>query len=42
MRNLDGLIDEYYKLMGYTNEGIPSAEKLRELGLEEVIEDIKQ
>ena len=42
VRNLDGLIDEYYRLMGYTKDGIPSAEKLRELGLGEVIGDIEQ
>jgi aldehyde:ferredoxin oxidoreductase len=42
VRNLDGLIDEYYRLMGYTKDGIPSAEKLRELELEEVIDDIAQ
>jgi aldehyde:ferredoxin oxidoreductase len=33
-RNLDGLLDEYYDALGYTKEGIPSAEKLKELGLE--------
>jgi aldehyde:ferredoxin oxidoreductase len=40
VRNLDGLIDEYYRLMGYTPKGIPSLEKLKDLGLEEVIESI--
>ncbi len=42
VRNLDGLIDEYYRLMGYTKEGIPSVEKLRELHLEGVIKDMEQ
>ena len=39
---LDGLIDEYYRLMGYTKDGIPTEEKLRELGLDGVIKDIEQ
>ena len=42
VRNLDGLIDEYYRLMGYTKNGIPTPERLRELGLEGVIKDIEQ
>jgi aldehyde:ferredoxin oxidoreductase len=42
VRNLDGLIDEYYRLMGYTEDGIPTAEKLREIGLEGVIKDIEK
>jgi aldehyde:ferredoxin oxidoreductase len=41
VRNLEGLIDEYYRLMGYTREGIPTAAKLQEIGLEEVIKDIE-
>ena len=40
VRNLDGLIDEYYRLMGYTKEGVPSLEKLKDLGLQDVIESI--
>jgi len=42
VRNLDGLIDEYYRLLGYTHDGIPTVERLRELGLENVIEDFER
>lgn len=42
VRNLDGLIDEYYRLMGYTREGIPTAERLERLGLHAVIKDIRK
>jgi len=41
-KNLDGLLDEYYDALGYTRQGIPSAEKLKELGLDWVIKDIKK
>jgi aldehyde:ferredoxin oxidoreductase len=30
---LNAMLDEYYRLRGWTPEGIPSAQKLRELGL---------
>jgi len=33
IRNLDGLLDEYYEALGYTMEGIPSRERLEQLGL---------
>jgi aldehyde:ferredoxin oxidoreductase len=33
-KNLDGLLDEYYDALGYTREGIPSKEKLHQLGLD--------
>lgn len=33
IHNLDGLLDEYYDALGYTRDGIPSGEKLEELGL---------
>ncbi|HEY54735.1 MAG TPA: aldehyde ferredoxin oxidoreductase family protein [Dehalococcoidia bacterium] len=33
-RKLDTLLDEYYDALGYTRQGIPSAEKLKQLGLE--------
>jgi aldehyde:ferredoxin oxidoreductase len=32
-RELDKMLDSYYALRGWTREGIPTAEKLRELGL---------
>jgi len=39
---LDKLLDEYYDALGYSPQGIPTEEKLRQLGLEWVIEDIKK
>jgi aldehyde:ferredoxin oxidoreductase len=39
-RKLDGLLDEYYDALGYTSQGIPSADKLRQLGLEWVVKDL--
>jgi aldehyde:ferredoxin oxidoreductase len=42
IRNLDKLLDEYYDALGYSHQGIPTEEKLRQLGLEWVIEDIKK
>jgi aldehyde:ferredoxin oxidoreductase len=35
IENLDTLLDEYYEALGYTREGVPTAEKLRDLGIEE-------
>jgi aldehyde:ferredoxin oxidoreductase len=40
IRSLDILLDEYYDALGYTQQGIPSREKLQELGLEEVAKDV--
>ncbi len=36
----DEFLDKYYSLRGWTKEGIPAPEKLRELGLESVVEDM--
>lgn len=36
IRNMEGLLDEYYDALGYTRDGIPTPEKLKELGLEDV------
>ena len=33
------LLDEYYKMKGWNNDGIPTAESLNDLGLEFVSED---
>jgi aldehyde:ferredoxin oxidoreductase len=41
MQNLQGLLDEYYEAVGYNNQGIPSQQKLRELGLDWVINDVE-
>jgi aldehyde:ferredoxin oxidoreductase len=42
IQKLDTLLDEYYQAFGYIRQGIPSIEKLTQLGLEWVIEDIKR
>lgn len=36
VRNLNGLLDEYYDYLGYSREGIPTPETLRRLGLDSV------
>ncbi len=36
------LLDEYYKMKGWNNEGIPTKESLRELNLDDVLEDFLQ
>jgi len=36
-----GMLDEYYRLRGWDANGIPSAEKLKDLGLDEVIGDLR-
>ncbi len=36
------LLDEYYKLKGWNNDGIPTKEALNELGLDYVSEDLEQ
>lgn len=36
------LLDEYYELRGWNQNGIPTEEKLRELGLDNVAEDLKR
>ncbi len=40
VKDLDNLLDEYYEALRYTKEGVPTIEKLKELGMENVIEDI--
>lgn len=40
--DLDRMLDEYYALRGWTKEGIPSGDKLRELGLGPVAEELEQ
>ena len=42
IRKLDTLLDEYYQALGYTSQGIPSIEKLNQLGLDWVAKDIKK
>jgi aldehyde:ferredoxin oxidoreductase len=42
VRKLDTLLDEYYHALGYTRNGIPMPQRLRELGLGGVVKDIQQ
>ena len=37
VRHQDEFLDNYYKLRGWTKEGVPSARKLKELGLDRVV-----
>lgn len=39
--DLDYMLDRYYRLRNWTKDGIPSADKLNELGLEETVKDLK-
>ena len=39
---MDALLDEYYAFMGYDKDGIPTAEKLKELGLDSVVDDMER
>jgi aldehyde:ferredoxin oxidoreductase len=34
---LDLLLDDYYEVRGWTREGVPKPEKLKELGMDDVI-----
>jgi aldehyde:ferredoxin oxidoreductase len=36
----EGMLDDYYRLRGWNNEGVPTREKLRELGIEDVAESL--
>jgi aldehyde:ferredoxin oxidoreductase len=42
VRNLDKFLDEYYEMRGWSPNGIPTPEKLEELGLNRVAEDMKK
>jgi aldehyde:ferredoxin oxidoreductase len=41
LRNPDALLDEYYRFRGWDENGVPTRDKLRELGLEEIISDME-
>lgn len=36
VRNLQALLDEYYQALGYDKDGIPTAQKIHELGLDDL------
>ena len=37
-----GMLDEYYHYRGYSSEGLPTAIRLKELGLNDVYEELRQ
>lgn len=39
VRNFDGLLDEYYTYLGYTSDGIPTADTLRRLDLSDIVKE---
>jgi aldehyde:ferredoxin oxidoreductase len=39
-QEFNALLGEYYRLRGWDGNGIPSAAKLKELGLDEIIKDL--
>jgi len=41
IRNPDALLDEYYQLRKWDENGTPTSEKLRELGLDEAVTEIR-
>jgi aldehyde:ferredoxin oxidoreductase len=41
VKDLDAFLDEYYRLRGWSENGIPMPEKLRELGLDHVVKDME-
>jgi len=40
VRDLDALLDEYYQALGYDERGVPTKEKLEELGLQRALADL--
>jgi len=41
-QEFNSMLDEYYQLRGWDANGIPSAAKLKDLGLEEIIKDLSK
>jgi hypothetical protein len=35
-------LDDYYEVRGWTKEGIPTVDKLKELGLDELVPIVKE
>lgn len=42
IRNMDTLLNEYYDALGYDQSGIPTPERLKQLGLKGIVEDLKK
>ncbi|MFC2004939.1 aldehyde ferredoxin oxidoreductase family protein, partial [Chloroflexota bacterium] len=40
VRNQDKFLDQYYEIRGWSKEGVPSSQKLKELGLDFVLDDM--
>jgi aldehyde:ferredoxin oxidoreductase len=40
IRAMDKFLERYYQLRGWTSEGIPSSQKLNDLGLSFVLKDM--
>jgi len=40
VKDLDTLLDEYYEALGYTGGGVPTVEKLKDLGIEDLAKGI--
>jgi aldehyde:ferredoxin oxidoreductase len=38
--NLDGLLDEYYQVFGYSPQGVPTTARLESLDLHDIIVDL--
>jgi aldehyde:ferredoxin oxidoreductase len=41
-KELDLLLDDYYAIRGWTKDGVPTVEKLKELGMEEFVDVVKE
>jgi aldehyde:ferredoxin oxidoreductase len=41
VKDLDRLLDEYYAALGYTQDGIPTANKIKDLELESLVSDME-
>ena len=41
-QELDLLLDDYYESRGWTKEGVPTMEKLKELGMDDLIHIIQK
>ncbi|MFQ6086714.1 MAG: aldehyde ferredoxin oxidoreductase family protein [Candidatus Bathyarchaeia archaeon] len=41
-KELDLLLDDYYEVRGWTKDGIPTIEKLKELGMEDLVYIVKE
>jgi aldehyde:ferredoxin oxidoreductase len=42
VKNLDRLLDEYYAALGYTQDGVPTSDRIRNLDLKSLVSDMKE